>query len=130
MALKDGFEIARWSVIALAAETFVGFALAFSPGWANDWPFDLTIHTVWSTGMSILFFLLLTTSAAGAGAATMAICSHFGLGNRFNWAAFAVWLACSFVLAMVATLWAFEGIYESTGEMWPNGYNSGSSGRG
>ena len=117
--------IAGCSLMALGVEAFVGFGFAFNPGWANGWPLGFTIYSVWSAGMSFLFFLLLSTTAVGMGAATMAACSYFGIGHRHGRAAYAVWLACSFVLALVASLWVFSEIYATTLEMWPNGYNPG-----
>ncbi len=123
MAPKAWLEIAGWSLLALASEVFVSFGFAFNPGWANAWPFGFTIYNVWSTGMSIVFFLLLVTAAVGTGAVTGAVCSHFGVGLRHGRAVFAGWLVCSCVLALMASIWAFREIYASTLEMWPNGYN-------
>jgi hypothetical protein len=123
MSPKGWLAVARWSLLALAGELFFGFGLAFNPGWANGWPFGLTIHSVFSAGMSLLLFLILVTAAALIGAIVGAACSYFGAGLRRGRAVYAGWLVCCCVLALVASLWAFREIYASTLEMWPNGYN-------
>ena len=117
------FAIARRWFLALAVEMGFGFPLAFSPGWANGWPFGLTVYSVWAAGMSILFSVLLVTAAAGVGAVAGAACCAFGVGRRRGWAAYKSWLACSSTLALVGGLWAFGQVCASALEMWPNGYN-------
>ena len=56
MSPKVWLAVAGCSFLALAGELFVGCGFAFNPGWANGWPFGLTIHSVWSAGMSFLLF--------------------------------------------------------------------------
>jgi hypothetical protein len=123
MAPRVWLAIAQRSLLALACEVFFGFGFAFNPGWANGWPFGLTIYSVWSTGMSVLFSLLLITASVGLGAITGAVCSSFGIGIRSGRAVYAVWLACNCAPALAGGLWAFRRIYASTLQMWPNGYN-------
>ena len=123
MAPRAWLAMARWSLLALVGEVFFGFGFAFNPGWANGWPFGLTIYTVWSTGMSVLFSLLVITAAAGVGAIAGAACSYLGAGLRHGRTVYAAWLACSGALALVAGFWAFGQVYDSTWKMWPNGYN-------
>ena len=41
---KPWLVIAVCAVGGLCAEVFIGFALVFAPGWANGWPFGLTIY--------------------------------------------------------------------------------------
>jgi hypothetical protein len=121
MAPKAWLTIARRSLLALAGEVCAGFGLGFNPGWANGWPFGLTIYSVWSTAMSVLFSLLVITVAAGAVAG--AVCSSFDVGQHRGRAVYAGWLACSGALGLVAGRWAFRQVYVSTLEMWPNGYS-------
>ncbi len=123
MIAKVWLAIARWSLMVFGGEVFFGFGLAFNPGWANGWPFGLTIDSVWSTGMSFLFFLMLMTAAIGLGAIAGATCARFGVGLRRGRAVYAAWLVCFGVLASVASLWAFKVIRASMLEMWPNGSN-------
>jgi len=124
MSPKVWLAVAGCSFLALAGELFVGCGFAFNPGWANGWPFGLTIHSVWSAGMSFLLFLILMTAAAGIGAIVGATYSCFGVGFRHGRAVYVGWLVCCCVLALAASLWAFREIYASTLEMWPNGYPS------
>jgi hypothetical protein len=123
MAPKAWLSIARWSLLALAGELCAGFGLGFNPGWANRWPFGLTIYSVWSAAMSAVFCLLLITAAAGIGALAGAACSYFDVGLHHGRVVYAGWLACCGALALVAGLWAFREVYASTCEMWPNGYH-------
>lgn len=123
MAPKAWLAIAGWSLLVLEGEGFLGLVLAFSPGWANGWPFRLTIHPVWSTGMSVLLFLLLVTAGVGIGAVACAGCQRFGIGPRRARVLYMIWLACSAILAALASHWAFGVIHASTREMWPDGYN-------
>jgi hypothetical protein len=82
MAPKVWLAIARAALMALLSGLFLGFGLAFNPVWANGWPFGLSIYAVWSTWMSLVFFLLLFTTAVAIGAATGAMCAHFDSGPR------------------------------------------------
>ena len=73
MAPKAWLSIARQSLLVLAVEICAGFGLGFNPGWANGWPFGLTIYSVWSTAMGALFCLLVLTVAVGVGAIAGAV---------------------------------------------------------
>ncbi len=123
MAPKMWIVVACWSFVAVMGELCFGFGFAFNPGWANRWPFGLKIHSVWSTWMSLHFFLLLMTAAIGVGAVPCAAISFFDFGRRHSRRVYTVWLIISTVAAAVGSLWAFWRIYASALEMWPNGYN-------
>jgi hypothetical protein len=122
MTPRNWLAIAGKSLAALPIVAFFGFPLAFSPGWANGWPFGLTIYSVWSAGMSVLYFLLLMTGGVGLGALVCAGWSYFG-GPRSSKVVYAGWLVCCCVLATLLSLRTFGEIYASTLKMWPNGYN-------
>lgn len=122
---KAWLAIVAGAILALGPELFLGFALAFSPGWANCWPLGLTVHTVWAAGMSVVFFLLLMTAAVGSGAVFGAVCCDFGVSRRRVLVAYIAWLACSLVLALLLCCWGFSGVYASALEMWPGGYHPG-----
>ncbi len=123
MAPNRWLTIAEWSLCALACEVGFGFSLGFNPGWANGWPLGLTINSIWSVSMSVLFFLLLMTAAVGLGAIIGAACSHYSVGLRHGGAVYTTWLVCACFLALLASHLAFREVYASTLEMWPNGYN-------
>lgn len=123
MIAKDWLTIAGWSFGTFAGLIFLGFGPAYSPGWANGWPFGLSIQFVWSAGMTVLFSLLLMTAAAGAGAVVGAVCAYCGVGLRHGRAIYAGWLVLCCALALFASLWAFREVHASTWELWPNGYN-------
>ena len=72
------------AVVSLGGEAFLGFTLAFAPGWANDWPLGLTIYSVWSTGMSVMCFLLLMTAAIAMGAIVGAVVGNWLWGLIFS----------------------------------------------
>lgn len=110
------------SSLTLACEVFFGFGFAFNPGWANDWPFGLTIHTVWPAGLSLLFFLLVITAAVDLGAIVGATCSQSGIGLRRGWAAFTAWLIGSGIVALLACVWVLKGLSAQALAEWPNGY--------
>jgi hypothetical protein len=112
------------ALIALALEVFGGFPLWFAPGWANGWPFGLTIHTVWSGGMAFLFSAVLLTMAVCTGAAVGFFCSHRGIGLRHGKPVFAFWIVLIAALAIPIGLWNCRDFYEDTLEMWPKGYPS------
>ena len=115
-------SLAACSFMALAGAMCCGCPFWFSPGWANGWPFGLTIYFVWSAGMSFIVFILLMTAAAGIGAIAVATYADFGGGARPGRAFYTGFLACCCVLALAASRWAFREIYASTLKMWPNGY--------
>jgi hypothetical protein len=111
------------AVVAFFFEAFIGFGLYFAPGWANGWPFGLTIHVVWSSGMTVLLFLLTVTLAVAIGAAVGLCCSWFKAGRRESRRAFALWLVGATATAFAISYLAYGVIFASTWEMWPNGYN-------
>lgn len=116
-------RIAVCSLLAIGGEAFLSFGLAFSPGWANGWPNGLSIHSVWSTGMTILFVLFLCTAAVGLGAILCAGLARSGVSLLRCRASYLGWLVASGVFAWWAGHWAYDVVYASTLTMWPNGYN-------
>ena len=123
MSVQSWLLIAGWSFAAFGCGIFIGIPLVFSPGWANGWPFGLTIYTVWSVGMACEFCLLSITAAVGGGAIAGALGSHYGIGLRYGRAVYAGWLVFACLFVAWAARGAFNEIYASTLEMWPNGYN-------
>ncbi len=119
MSLRTWNAITLGAIAAFASEAWVGFSLWFAPGWANGWPGGLRIHTVWSTGMAGLLFLLTLTLAVGVGAAVGYLCIRFEVGHRWGHRVFAAWLIAATVLAFAMSYVAFAKIYASTLEMWP-----------
>ncbi|HEV3165620.1 MAG TPA: hypothetical protein VGZ22_16455 [Isosphaeraceae bacterium] len=68
--------------------------------------------------MIILFFLLLVTSAVGAGAAAGLICSEFGIGLRHGARVFEAWFVISVLCALVLSAHAFKVVFASTKDMF------------
>ncbi|HEX8201487.1 MAG TPA: hypothetical protein VF590_13460 [Isosphaeraceae bacterium] len=113
------------SLAAFAGGAWLGFSLGFAPGWANGWPLGLTIHSVWSTGMAVLLFWLSLTSSASLGAAIGSLCAPTVVGRRWGRPAYVAWLVVAAGASLVLSCRAFQGIYASTFEMWPQGYHPG-----
>jgi hypothetical protein len=116
------------AIVVLSATAFIfmamtGFSLSFAPGWANGWPFGLTIQAVWSTGMAVVVFLLLMTAAVGVGAAVGALYAEPSSEGRRGRAVYAVWLLGCAIGALGMSVYTFTAIYDETWRMWPNGYN-------
>jgi hypothetical protein len=123
MTPRNWLEIGGISLLALLIEAFTVFGLAFNPGWANGWPFGLTIDSVWSAGLSFWFFMILMTVAVGLGALSLAACTHFGFAHQHGRWIYACWLACCCVLALLVSLLVFREVQEGARELWPNGYH-------
>jgi hypothetical protein len=100
----------------------MSFPFFFAPGWANGWPGGLTIHRVWSTWLTITFFVMLMTIGIGFGSLTSLLACAFPAGRRHSGDVLRTWMVIWTVLAVATCWWAFRGIYASTLEMWPNGY--------
>ncbi len=122
MPPRDWFRIAGISFAAMGSCMYVGCGLGFAPGWANGWPGGLTIYTVWSTGISILLFVILVSGMTAIGATAGGICSKQGIGLRHGRSFFVAWLVISTALALAASFRAFQSVYASTLAMWPRGY--------
>ena len=120
-SIKD-FGWWPYPLFALGLEASVSFPFYFAPGWANEWPFGLTIYTVWSTWASAVVTVMFLSLVIGLGAAISALLVG-RVGYRRTWAGFAIWLAIGAVSAGAFFILAFRVLYESTLEMWPNGYN-------
>ncbi len=123
MPRNNWLKIAVCSLLVMGAEVYLGFGLAFNPGWANGWPNGLSIHSVWSTGMTILFLLFLFTTAVGLGAILCAGLARSGVSLWKCRAIYLGWLVASGVLAWWADHWVYGEVYASTLTMWQNGYN-------
>ncbi len=96
--------IAKLTAFGLFVENLVGWALFFSPGWANGWPFGLSFHTVASIGIIVYILLELTTAAAGVGAIVGLICILLRVEEKYeslvyrNWRWVVIVLLCLSVL--------------------------------
>jgi hypothetical protein len=115
-------RLALWAFGALAAELVIGFPFAFSPGWANGWPCGLTIHRVWSAGMTAYLFVLMITVGMGAGATITSLLRLLPPVRRRSESFFRAWLMLWTALTAVACTMAYRDAYASTLEMWPDGY--------
>jgi hypothetical protein len=119
---RDGL-LALASLIALGAESFLGFGLGFAPGWANGWPGGLTIYRVWSAGMTTILFAILVTGAIGIGALVGILLGRTATPRRYAGMAFGIWLCACISLAVPTCYWFYCETYASALEMWPAGYN-------
>jgi hypothetical protein len=106
----------------VGCELCFGFSLWFAPGWANGWPFGLTIHVVWSVGMALLLFLVLVTTAAGLGAAVGWVGSQHVVGLRHGRKVYVAWLFLAAAAALALALETYQRTHATTLRMWPNGY--------
>jgi hypothetical protein len=75
--------LALVAVVSLGYELMAGFALGFAPGRANGWPGGLSIHRVWSAGMTTLFFVIQMTAGVGLGALIGLRLCRWSAGHRF-----------------------------------------------
>lgn len=115
--------IAGCSFLALWCEFALSVVLTFAPGWANEWPFGLSIYSVWSAGTSVLYFLLQMTSAVWLGAIIGAAGVWSDVGVRNGKKIFAYFLVVFVILAALRSWITFPEIYSTAIRMWPNGYN-------
>ncbi len=116
-------RLALWAFGALAAELVIGFPFAFSPGWANGWPGGLTIHRVWSAGMTISLFVMMMTVGTGAGATITYLLCLLPPARRRSASLFRAWLILWTGLTALVCTMAYRDAYASALEMWPNGYS-------
>lgn len=117
------FKWWRLTLPALLLEAWLGFALWFAPGWANGWPFGLTIHTVWSAGMAAIASVMLMTLAAGVGAAACSLLLRHDVEPRHLRRAYRAWLVVWSVAVAIVGILAYRDMYAETLDMWPGGYN-------
>jgi len=113
--------VALVAFAALACELFFGFPFFFAPGWANGWPGGLTIHRVWSFAMTTYLFVVMMTIGIGVGGFVGVLLGLF-LGGRRTELIFFAWLLLWTVLTTLTCIFSYRQIYDSTLEMWPNGY--------
>jgi hypothetical protein len=106
----------------LAALVIVSFGFFFAPGWANGWPGGLTIYQVWSTWLTVTFFVMLMTCGICLGSLVSLLFCLFPRGQRHTGNVFGAWMVIWTILSAVSCASAFREIYGSTLEMWPNGY--------
>jgi hypothetical protein len=116
-----GFFVA---LLAFCSEVVCSVPLLFAPGWANGWPGGLTIHQVFSTGMTLVMFVMLMTIGIGAGCGVGFEVCCFRRGRRYAGRVVAVWVVVWAVLTVAACAWGYRQIYASAVEMWPRGYNA------
>ena len=102
-------------------EAYCGFSLCFAPGWANGWP-GLSIHTVWSAGMSSLMSTFLMMLAIDLGAVVGLALGSRGIGLRYGWFIYSVWLLTAAILITFVGIWLYDIVYADALKMWPNGY--------
>jgi hypothetical protein len=99
----------------------LGWFLFFSPGWANGFPFGMSVQTVLSVGMAGYILLMLTTAATCIGATAALICTLLGVrwervGRDYRiW----FWFAVGFLLLSGAVYWY---CYVCVWEAVPDGY--------
>lgn len=117
--------LAFGALAALGVECYIGLALGFAPGWANGWSGGLSIHRVWSAGMTVILFAIEVTVGLGLGALISLLLCRFPTGRRYVWLMFGIWLWASTALAMLICLQFYRVTYASTLKMWPNGYGVG-----
>lgn len=105
-------------LVALLVEFFSAFQFYFAPGWANGWP-GLSMHVVWSSGMTLFVFITLMTCA----------CSVAGI---LGWLVLTLWssfrharlliatvLGLGFIVAGLFSWWFYQETYAETLRMWP-----------
>jgi hypothetical protein len=109
-------------MIVAALDLFLGFPLFFAPGWANGWPSGLTIHAVWSAGMTLIIFVLLMGIAVGLGGFVGLACSLRGKAPRYAVSSYVVWLFLAAALNLILCVRVYQEIHAAALEMWPNGY--------
>ena len=67
--------------LVLGAEVVGSFPFYFAPGWANGWPGGLTIYRVWSSWLTVTFFIMLMTIGFGAAHSSASSLAHFPEGD-------------------------------------------------
>ncbi|MDB5342428.1 MAG: hypothetical protein JWP89_805 [Schlesneria sp.] len=125
MSAQQWPRFALLSFAVLACEVYTGFGISFNPGWANGWPFGITIHVVFSTVMSVLSFLILMTASSFVGSLIASCFAAIGVGDRHLRPAFILLIICCTAPAAILAQMCFMEIYASTFKMWPDGYPVG-----
>lgn len=115
----------RWPLAlpALVFEAWIALSLFFAPGWANGWPFGLTIHAVWSGGMAAFGCLMLMTLAAGIGAAICSRLVRYHAELRLVWLVYRAWLLVCAIATAILGIVMYRTLFVETLRMWPNGYH-------
>jgi hypothetical protein len=110
------------ALVATVGEMYFGFALFFAPGWANEWPFALTIHSVWAAGIALMLFVVLMTLGAGLGGLVGLMCSWRGIGSKHGLSVYITWLLLMATMVLLASTWMYRAAHAAALQMWPNGY--------
>ncbi|SIO62652.1 hypothetical protein SAMN05444166_7110 [Singulisphaera sp. GP187] len=118
-------QFKRWPLIlsALMLEAWIGVSLYFAPGWANGWPFGLTIYRVWSGGMAVIGCLMFVTLAAGIRAAICPLRLRYLGEFRFAWLVCRAWLMVCAIATAILGMVIYRTLIAETLKMWPNGYH-------
>lgn len=114
--------LAGGAFVALVIELVVGFPFLFAPGWANGWPGGLTIHRVWSAGMTAYLYVMTISFGVGLGGLIGALLYLFPVSRQRAGRIFFAWLVFWTGFTVLFSMWFYGEIYESTLAMWPNGY--------
>jgi hypothetical protein len=109
--------------MVLPTEIMFGFGLWFSPGWAKGWPGGLPIQLVYSTGLSLLLFIVFMTVASGTGAIVLAISRLQRLKEEAKLQVFVTWLLLAGLAVSPIIIAGFFALHSAAMEMWPDGYN-------
>jgi hypothetical protein len=122
MSPESWWRIIRMSVVAAICEVMLGGPCFMAPGWANQWPFGLSINVVWSGGMAILASLILMTLASGLGAVVGLVFSWRGAGLRYGRPVYCAWIICAAIATLFTYVHVYRDLHATTLKMWPNGY--------
>jgi hypothetical protein len=98
--------IAGLAAFGLLVESLVGQFLFFTHGWANGWPFGLSLETVLSVGVTGYVLLELITATTGVGATIGLICICLRVEEEYESLIYRRWPWVVFVLLCIASSWA------------------------
>jgi hypothetical protein len=116
---KALYAVLLFSMSALPVEILAAFSLWFSPGWANGWPFGLSRHVVWSSGLALATFAILMTVAAGVGAAGCGLLLGSQEKAAITWGMFAAWLLVWMVPAALLCWVIGQELHAAAVQIWP-----------
>ena len=113
-------RLIKYALITAGLDILFGFQLVFAPGWANQWPFGLSMYVVWSTGMALLVFVLLMALAVAFGAFVAHACTS--TPSRYATLLYVVWLLMAAALIHILCVWVYQDAHADALKMWPNSY--------
>lgn len=94
------------------------FPFFFAPGWANGWP-GLSMHVVWTSGMTFFVFIMLMTCASSfAGALGWLVLTVWSTFRHVGLLIASV-LGIGLVVAGMLSRWFYQEVYDETLRMWP-----------